>query len=83
MTKEELEITEIVNRETKAWDTQDVNLLISVFHHDMVWPWPRTSQSHDPMDWEMVMGKYNKEKWIKSWQSLFDTHKLIHNNREI
>jgi hypothetical protein len=25
MTKTESEITEIVNRETRAWDTQDVN----------------------------------------------------------
>jgi hypothetical protein len=83
MTKEELEITEIVNRETRAWDTQDVNLLISVFHHDMVWPWPRTFQSHDPMDWIMPLGKYNKKRWCKSWQDLFDSHSLVHNIREI
>lgn len=83
MTKEEKEITEIVNRETKAWDTQDVNLLISVFHPDMVWPWPRTDQSHDPMDWIMPLGKYNKERWCNGWQTLFDTHKLIRNIREI
>ena len=30
------EIEEIVNRETKSWDTQDVDLLMTVFHHDMV-----------------------------------------------
>jgi len=83
MTKEETEITEIVNRETRAWDTQDVNLLISVFHSDMVWPWPRTYQSHDPIDWVMPLGRYNKERWCKDWQDLFDTHRLIHNNREI
>lgn len=83
MTKEEAEITEIVNRETRAWDTQDVNLLISVFHPDMVWPWPRTYQSHDPIDWVMPLGKYNKERWCKGWQDLFDTHRLVHNNREI
>jgi hypothetical protein len=83
MTKEELEITEIVNRETKAWDTLDVNLLISIFHPDMVWPWPKTSKSHDPMDWELVLGKFNKKRWMTSWQSLFDTHKLVHNIREI
>jgi ketosteroid isomerase-like protein len=83
MTKEETEITEIVNRETRAWDTQDVNLLISVFHPDMVWPWPRTSKSHDPIDWVIPMGRYNKERWCKGWQDLFDTHRLIHNNREI
>ena len=83
MTKEEEEITEIVNRETKAWDTQDVNLLISIFHPDMVWPWPRTYQSHDPMDWIIPLGRYNKERWCAGWQILFDTHKLIHNIREI
>ena len=83
MTKEEKEITEIVNRETKAWDTQDVNLLLSIFHPDMVWPWPRTYQSHDPIDWIMPLGRYNKDRWCKGWQNLFDTHKLIHNNREI
>ncbi len=83
MTKEEKEITEIVNRETKAWDTQDVNLLISIFHPDMVWPWPRTYQSHDPMDWIMPLGRYNKERWCKGWQDLFDTHTLVHNFREI
>jgi len=83
MTKEELEITEIVNRETRAWDMQDVNLLISVFHHDMVWPWPRTFQSHDPMDWIMPLGRYNKKRWCKGWQDLFDSHRLAHNIREI
>jgi ketosteroid isomerase-like protein len=80
---EESEIIEIVNLETRAWDTQDVNLLISIFHPDMVWPWPKTPKSHDPMDWELVLGKFNKERWMKSWQSLFDTHKLVHNIREI
>ena len=34
------EINEIVDRETRAWDTQDVELLLSVLHPDMVWPWP-------------------------------------------
>ena len=83
MTQEEIEITEIVNRETKAWDTQDVKTLISIFHPDMVWPWPRTSESHDPMDWILPLGKYNKERWIKGWQELFDSHHLVHNKREI
>ena len=77
------EIVEIVNRETRAWDTQDVDLLISVFHPDMVWPWPRTAQSHDPMDWEMVLGRCDRERWKQVWQQLFDTHTLVHNRREI
>jgi hypothetical protein len=83
MIKEESEIIEIVNRETMAWDKQDVNLLISIFHPDMVWPWPKTSKSHDPLEWELVMGKFDKERWSKSWQELFDHYKLVHNKREI
>ena len=29
-------IREVVERETRAWDTQDVELLLSIFHPDMV-----------------------------------------------
>jgi ketosteroid isomerase-like protein len=83
MTKTEKEIVEIVNRETRAWDTQDAHLLISIFHPDMVWPWPKTSSSHDPLKWEMVLGKFNKQRWIHGWQNLFDTHLLKHNKRKI
>ncbi len=83
MTNEELEIKEMVDRETRAWDTQDVNLLISIFHPDMVWPWPKTPTSHDPEDWELVLGKFNKERWSKGWQDLFDNYSLVHNIREI
>jgi hypothetical protein len=83
MTKEELEIKEIVDRETRAWDTQNVDLLISVFHPDMVWPWPKSSASHDPMDWELALGKFNKYRWSKGWQNLFDNYRLVHNFREI
>jgi ketosteroid isomerase-like protein len=77
------EIEEIVNRETRAWDTQDVELLLTIFHPDMVWPWPKTAQSHDPMDWVLEFGRFNAERWGQSWQTLFDTHKLIHNQRII
>lgn len=77
------EIEEIVNRETRAWDTQDAELLISVFHPDMTWPWARTAHSHDPMDWVIVWGRYNYERWRSGWQELFDTHELVHNHRQI
>ena len=77
------EIEEIVNRETRAWDTQDADLLLTVFHPDMVWPWPRTPQSHDPLDWVMVLGRYDYDRWKRGWQELFDTHTLAHNRREI
>ena len=77
------EINEIIGRETRAWDTQDVELLLSVLHPDMVWPWPPDPQSHDPIDWVMVLGRYDRERWRRGWQTLFDTHELVHNRREI
>ena len=77
------QIQEVVDRETRAWDTQDVELLISIFHPDMVWPWPRTSDSHDPLDWFFELGRYNYDRWKTAWQELFDTHTLVHNRRKI
>jgi ketosteroid isomerase-like protein len=77
------QIEEIVNRETRAWDTQDVELLLSVFHPDMVWPWPRTPHSHDPTDWVLVWGRYDYQRWKSGWQELFDTHRLARNVRQI
>jgi Domain of unknown function (DUF4440) len=77
------EIEEIVDRETRAWDTGDVDLLLTVFHPNMVWPWPRTLRSHDPMDWVLGWGRYDPERWGRGWQELFDTHELVRNEREI
>lgn len=76
------EIREIVDRETRAWDTRDVELLLTVFHPDMVWPWPKTPKSHDPMEWRLVMGRFNAKRWGSKWQDLFDTHELVRNERE-
>jgi len=77
----ESEIQAIIDRETKAWDTQDVDLLISVFHPDMVWPWPPTAHDHNPIDWVMEWGRYDADRWRDGWQQLFDTHELVRNNR--
>ncbi len=78
----EAEIREIVDRETRAWDTKDVKLLLTIFHPDMVWPWPPTSRHHDPADWIFWAGRYDYERWSRNWQQLFDTHELVHNRRE-
>lgn len=83
MSKVEAEIREIVERETRAWDTKDVRLLMSIFHPDMVWPWPPTSRHHDPADWVFWAGRYDYGRWSRNWQQLFDTHELVHNRREI
>jgi ketosteroid isomerase-like protein len=76
------EILEIVNRETRAWDTKDVELLITVFHPDMVWPWPPSSEAHDPLNWVLVLGRFDARRWKRVWQDLFDTHALVHNRRQ-
>jgi ketosteroid isomerase-like protein len=77
------EVREIIDRETRAWDTQDVELLLSVLHPDMVWPWPPHARAHDPIEWVLVLGRFDRERWRRGWQTLFDTHQLVHNRREI
>jgi hypothetical protein len=79
----ETEIRQMVDRETLAWDTQNVELLLTVLHPDMVWPWPPNANAHDPIDWVLPFGRYDRERWRRSWQTLFDTHRLVHNRREI
>jgi ketosteroid isomerase-like protein len=85
MLKKEIrkEIEEIVNRETRAWDTKNADLLMTIFHHDMVWPWPITPQDHDPMEWVLFLGRYNYNRWRDGWLEFFSTHQLTHNKREI
>jgi ketosteroid isomerase-like protein len=83
MTDIPAEIEEIVNRETRAWDTMDIELLMSIFHPDMVWPWPPTSRAHDPMEWVLELGRFDHDRWRAGWQRLFDGHELIHNRRTI
>jgi ketosteroid isomerase-like protein len=83
MNSTESEIEEIVNRETRAWDTRDVELLLSVFHPDMVWPWPPSADAHDPALWVWGMGRYDRERWMRAWRELFETHRLVHNRRKI
>jgi ketosteroid isomerase-like protein len=83
MEKIKKEVEEIVNRETRAWDTQDVELLLTIFHPDFVWLFPKTSHSHDPMDWHFVLGRFNYKRWKKVYQDLFNSHSLARNKREI
>lgn len=75
------EIQAMVDRETAAWDCQDADALVSLFHPDMVWPWPPDARAHDPAAWVFPQGRYNRERWKAGWESLFRTHELIHNTR--
>lgn len=77
------EIEAMVLREKRAWDTKDVDLLISVLHPDMVWPFPGEDRSLDPMTWTAGLGRYDRERWRGDWQSRFDDCELVRNQREI
>lgn len=76
------EIQEMVDRETRAWNEQNADALVSIFHPDMVWPWPKDENAHDPTDWTLQLGRYDRDRWKAEWQELFDTHTLVHNQRE-
>lgn len=78
----EKQIQEIVDRETNAWDTQDVDLLLSIFHEDMVWPWPEKNTDHDPMKWVMFLGRFDYARWKEIYTKFFKQYRLVHNRRE-
>ena len=71
----------LVDLETKAWDTQNAELLVSLFHPDMVWPWPPEGSAHDPITWVFPQGRFQRERWRDGWQRLFDDYRLVHNRR--
>lgn len=76
-------IEELVERETRAWDTRSVALLLSPLHPDMVWPWPPDPSAHDPLEWVLVWGRHDRGRWARGWQELFDSHELVHNRRAL
>jgi ketosteroid isomerase-like protein len=75
------EIQAMIDRETAAWNAQDADALVDLFHPDMVWPWPPDALAHDPATWVFPYGRYDRNRWRAKWQSLFDTHTLVHNRR--
>jgi len=79
----ESEIRAMVDRETEAWNRQDAEALVTLFHPDMVWPWPPDARAHDPEGWVFPQGRYDRERWKAGWEELFRTHELVHNDRRI
>jgi ketosteroid isomerase-like protein len=79
----EEQIREMVDRETRAWNARDAEALVDLFHPDMVWPWPPHPAAHDPAGWILVQGRFDRERWRRGWQSLFETHELVTNRRAI
>jgi ketosteroid isomerase-like protein len=77
----ESEIRAAVDRETAAWDRRDADALVDLFHPDMVWPWPPDATSHDPELWVLPQGRFDRQRWKAGWESLFESHELVHNRR--
>jgi hypothetical protein len=75
-------IQALVDLETRGWDTKNPDLFLSIIHPDMVWPWPPHADAHDPAEWVLEFGRFNRDRWRQNWQDLFDTHDLIHNRRK-
>lgn len=75
------QIQEMIDLETTGWNNKNPDLFLSMIHPDMAWPWPPTSNAHDPIDWVFVMGRFNWDRWCRNWQELFDSYDLIHNHR--
>jgi ketosteroid isomerase-like protein len=48
----------------------------------MVWPWPPHPDAHDPVEWVFEFGHFDRERWRRNWQNLFDNYDLIRNNRK-
>ncbi|WP_413584487.1 hypothetical protein [Bdellovibrio sp. HCB274] len=78
----EIEIHEIIDRETKAWNEKSIELLLSIFHHEMVWVWPTDSKNHDPISWTSMLGKFDQTRWTNFYKDWFSDFQLIRNVRK-
>jgi ketosteroid isomerase-like protein len=76
------QIQDMVDLETTGWNTKNPDLFLSMIHPDTVWPWPPTADSHDPIDWVFVLGRFDRGRWRKNWQDIFDSHDLVRNQRD-
>lgn len=75
-------IQEIIDRESKAWNDKSIELLLSIFHPEMVWVWPTDAKNHDPTSWTSILGKFDRVRWSASYQEWFAKFELIKNVRQ-
>ncbi len=78
----ELEVSELINRETKAWSDKSVDLLLSIFHPDMVWVWTSDPKNYDPISWSLPQGKFDYDRYHKIYTDWFSKFDVIRNNRK-
>ena len=61
---------------------KECDSFLSIIHPAMVWPWPPHSDAPDAVEWVFEFGRFDRERWRKNWNSLFDDYDLIHNNHK-
>ncbi len=77
----EIEVQEIIDRETTAWTQKSTDLLLSIFHPNMVWVWPLDNKNYDPITWITPQGKFEYNKYLKIYSDWFAKFELIKNER--
>ena len=75
------EIQAMVDRETRAWGSQDADTLVSLFHPDMVWLAQRFKRSRSTR-LDMPDGSLSSRSVEEFLADSFDTHLLVHNRRK-
>ena len=75
------QIQALIDLETKGWNTKNPDLFLSIIHPDTIWPWPPTPDDHDPVNWIFELGRFDRDRWRRNWQDIFDAHDLVHNHR--
>jgi ketosteroid isomerase-like protein len=76
------QIQAMIDRETLGWNTKNPDLFLDMIHPDMVWCWAPHPDAHDPIDWVFELGHFDRERWRKNWQNIFDNYDLIRNDRK-
>lgn len=71
-------LRELIKRELEALKRKDVELLLTIFHEDMVWAWPRSFNTANPFYWEMDLGRFNYERWYFHWKDFFEKFEILH-----
>ena len=73
------QIQALVDLETKGWNTRNPDFFLEMIHPDTVWPWPPYPPAITTRRWEFVLGRFDRERWRKNWQKIFDHYDLVHN----
>jgi ketosteroid isomerase-like protein len=47
-----------------------------------VWVWPSRYDAHDPVEWQIGMGRFDRERWRREYQELFEGSELVRNHRD-